>query len=240
MRSLKGGIGLCPKAWEGGSADADARVGRYLLENFCCFTDERPPAGLACQIEYAFAGCCTDRENLRKVFLELMKIREASNLFFLLTNPSKGREADRLAASMTAVMAVPETAPAVSFALKTAWAYAESLADLRRLVNGGKVPLKKDSASWQLELTTLSYPGAVPAGGGGGDHGLDYRDYLQLLLRGRQKLLLPVMDLVEMNMRAAGQSGFALDCCVDAMEVEMHAEICGRDFRTRRCFGYDM
>jgi hypothetical protein len=48
------------------------------------------------------------------------------------------------------------------------------------------------------------------------------------------------MDLVEMNMRAAGQSGFALDCCVDAMEVEMHAEICGRDFRTRRCFGYDM
>jgi hypothetical protein len=106
-------------------------------------------------------------------------------------------------------------------------------------VNGGKVPLKKDSASWQLELTALSYPGAVPAGGGGGDHGLDYRDYLQLLLRGRQKLLLPVMDLVEMNMRAAGQSGFALDCCVDAMEVEMHAEICGRDFRTRRCFGYD-
>nr|WP_027870463.1 DUF5702 domain-containing protein [[Eubacterium] cellulosolvens] len=241
-RALKCGIGMRPTGWEGGSGDASSWLRRYLMDDFCCYTDDASEAGAVCQIEYGIKRRGTDRENLREVLLDLLKIREASNLLYLLTNPSKGREADLLAASMAAASLTPEAAPAVSFALKCSWAYGEAVMDLRSLVNGGKVPLVKSDADWKLELGELAGLGSVGVRTGDGDAGLSYRDYLRILLMkvdGRE-LLSALMDLVELNMRASGRGGFSLDCCVDAMEVELHADICGRDYSTRRAFGYDM
>lgn len=241
-RALRQGFGMLPTQWEGGTGDAAARLRRFLMDDFCCYTDGQRGTGLVCQIEYGIKHQSSDRENLREVLSDLLKIREASNLMFLLTNPSKGREADVLGASMAASLLSPELAPGLSFALKTAWAYGEAIQDLRNLVNGGRVPIAKSESDWQLELTGLAGLGSSAVEATGGDHGLSYRDYLRLLVMkvDRQQLVPALMDLVEINMRQEGRDGFCLDCCVDAMEVELHGDICGRDFFTKRAFGYDM
>ena len=109
-----------------------------------------------------------------------------------------------LAAAITGAAALPEFAGALQKLLMLAWAYGESLLDVRTLLAKGKVPMLKAETEWKLPLEKLGMLAEVlkecDAGGGNGQ---SYEDYLSglLILGKKQQRNLRVLDLIECNRR---------------------------------------
>ena len=72
--------------------------------------------------------------------------------------------------------------------------------------------------------------------------GLDYDDYLRLLLLSKDadSLTGSLMDLVEWNIQQEkGRPDFRLDSCVDALRVELHASVGRNEYAIERSYGYN-
>lgn len=241
-RTLQSGMNMAADGWEG-SAEKLLLL-EYLAENFSCYTSEEKGKGLQYEIEYAIGGKLSDRENLQEVLLQLLLFREATNFLHLMRDISKRQEADSVANIISLLLTVPEAAPFISFALKAAWAYGESILDLRNLLEGKKVPLVKDSAAWQLPLASLIFLRLTgDSHRHTADSGLDYKGYLRLLLllKNADSLTGSLMDLVEWNVRLEkDRPDFRLDTCLDALRVELHAAVGRNTYTIERSYGYNM
>lgn len=253
-RNLQKGMNMAADGWEG--SGEKLLLLEYLAENFSCYTSgseeneekntqkNTQKRGLQYEIEYAVGGKLTDRENLQDVLFQLLLLREATNFLHLMRDPARRQEADSMANIISMLLLVPEAAPAISFAIKAAWAYGESILDLRNLMEGKKVPLIKDSASWQLPLMSLIF---IRLTGDSYRHtdgnGLDYKGYLRLLLflKSADSLAGSLMDLVEWNVRLEkDRPDFRLDNCLDALRVELHAAVGRNEYAIERSYGYNM
>ena len=249
-RTLQKGMNMAADDWEG--SGEKLLLLEYLAENFSCYTseeeDEEKKAekkkGLQYEIEYAVGGKLTDRENLQDVLFQLLVLREITNFLYLMKDPVRRQEADSVANTISMLLLIPEAAPAISFALKAAWAYGESILDIRNLLEGKKVPLVKDSASWQIPLLSLIF---IRLTGDSHRHtdgnGLDYKGYLRLLLflKSADSLTKSLMDLVEWNVRLEkDRPDFRLDNCLDALRVELHAGVGRNEYTIERSYGYNM
>lgn len=85
----------------------------------------------------------------------LLALREAANLVYLAKDAQKQGEMEAMAGVIAASFGVPAAMPVVKMALAVCWAFAESILDLRGLLDGGKVALFKTAESWQLSLEQL-------------------------------------------------------------------------------------
>ena len=241
-RTLQQGMSMVADGWEG--SGERILLMEYLAENFSCYTSEREGNGLQYQVEYAVGGKRTDRENLQEVLLRLLIIREAANFIYLMSDPSKKGEADAVAETISTVILQPELQPAISAALVAAWAYGESILDLRNLLEGEKIALIKDAASWQLPLRALAFMRFTgDTYRHGSESGLGYEEYLRLLLltRDADSLTRSLMDLTEQRIRTEyGRTGFCMDTCLDALRVELHAAVGRHEYSITRSYGYNM
>jgi hypothetical protein len=239
-REQQKGMGVLPAA-ENSPADK-ILLQEYLVEFFPCYTSEDQGEGLRYQVEYAIGKKADDMENLKSVLYRLLAVRGASNLLYLMTSPARGAEADSMALVISTVLLMPEAMPVVSLLLKVCWAFGESIVDIRELLGGGKVPLLKSDASWQLSLNQLTrvmeYAGSEKQ-----DEGLDYQWYLRILLlmESEEQVTEALMDLTEYNLRLRrGNGNFCLDSCVEAAEIRMTASMEGHVFSAGAGYGYNM
>lgn len=90
----------------------------------------------------------------------MLAIREGMNYAYLLSDSGKVAECAALAAALVGVTLIPGLVEAVKQVLLLAWAFAESVLDVRLLLNGKRVAFQKDAATWKLSLS-----GAAGAGG---------------------------------------------------------------------------
>ncbi|MBR0397311.1 MAG: hypothetical protein IJI10_03485 [Eubacterium sp.] len=243
-RSLQRGIGGIAVSKKG-LAD-HALLMEYAVEMFHCFTsaDETDQSGLQYQLEYLLCGKGSDAENLKGTLNRLMLMREASNLAFLTANPGKRSESLAAATTVAGLLGVPYLAPLIAVGIRAAWAYAEGVLDLRRLLNGEKVSLVKTEENWQLSISQLPvFLNSSESGGEEDSDGLDYEGYLRLLLmiKSDTDLTKGLMDLVEDTMRhTEGKSSFRIDNCIDAMSMELAVTAEGRELKTYEQYGYGM
>lgn len=192
----------------------------YLLQYMGRYGMEYEEDALRYQVEYLVAGKESDVENLRSVANRLCTLREAANAMYLLTDETRYGEI-RLAASLVCTLIfLPELIPLLEGAILLAWAYAESIYDVRSLLAGGKVPLLKDGDSWHYSLSAA-------LGGGLQDRtqegkGLGYEDYLRIFMMftDTDTLTARAMNMVEADIRKTpGNRAFRLDGCFDALEA---------------------
>ena len=241
-RGLETGMGVLPKDQNGLKGKTAERL--YLTTYFSCFTDREHDGALSYELEYAIAGKSSDKENLKSTVRRLMLMRQADNFLFLIRNPARSAEADELASEIAVALLNPALAPIIALGIKQAWAFGESVVDLRELLAGGREPLVKTEESWQLSLDELGSLSSVSSGKSSGDRdGLSYREYLDILLTllSSRKMTGAVMDLIEQNMHlVSGHEAFRLDCCMDALEIEAEASCGGQNYSIVRSFGYDM
>ncbi|MCI6552636.1 MAG: DUF5702 domain-containing protein [Lachnospiraceae bacterium] len=218
------GNGLAPGYKEPGGAADDLLFDCYLFDKCGWYGNEREKSLLKYQIEYIIAGKASDMENLEQVAKRLVGWREVANVVYLFSDAVKCGEAEALANSLTAVLLVPELAQPVKYAILFAWAYVESLTDVKCLLQGGRVPLIKTSADWRTDLdSVLDFSGELSASGDGGN-GMDYKDYLRvmLFLEGNVRKNMRAMDLMEMDIRQTpGNSQFRMDACFESFLAEM-------------------
>lgn len=241
-RGIHYGNALQPANAHGYPRADEALFDLYIGEKCGSYTAPLEKGKMKYQIEYILTGGATDQDSLEKVAERLLLIREAANCAYLFTDQPRMREAELLAAVVSLVLFNPELKEVLKTALLFAWAYLESVRDLKTLFDGGRVPLLKSSDTWQTSLLGILTP-ETSVRGGGASTGLLYTDYLQALLylEGSSVKSLRTMDIMEMDLRQTeGNRNFRMDWCLDAfsMKADVKSHF-GYEFDLIKSEGYD-
>lgn len=196
----------------------------YILKKSGNYTQLKENSELQYETEYVLHGKPSDIENLKDTVGQLLLLRETANYIFLCSNPSKSGEAETLAAAIALAAYSPELKDPIKQTILFAWAYAESVYDVRTLLSGGKIPLMKADENWHYSLSEMFlFATDVQDGNVSLDTGLSYTDYLRifLALENVDTKTKRFMNLVEMDIRRTdGNLYFRLDTCVDYLEAE--------------------
>lgn len=129
-----------------------------------------------------------------------------------------------MALALTAVMMCPELAEPVKYTILYAWAYVESLQDVKTLLRGGRVPVVKTSADWKTGINSIKNVKGSLSDDGGEGRGLSYREYLEvmLFLTDDHERTFRAMDIMEMDIRQTpGNEAFRIDGCFDAFRAKL-------------------
>lgn len=213
-------------------------INEYAAHHFANFLSKEEKE-FKYEQEYILNGAASDKENLRIMVNQMLKVREAMNLIHLLKDSEKRGEADALAAVITGAAGITPLAKIVSFFILTVWAFGESLEDVRVLLRGGKVPFVKNNSDWKLSLGALLESGGKGGAAGVGDsiggdgsaggegRGLDYQSYLRLFLLMQDKTVKDyrMMDMIQKNI-GIKQNGFRM--MKSAYRVDMECIAKGR------------
>jgi hypothetical protein len=214
----------------------------YLQEKCSSFANPLDKGVLKYQLEYLIKGSARDETNLKQVAEDILHIREAANLAYLFSDSTLTGQADTLATVITAVLFKPELQQAVKLSILFAWCYAESVKDLRILFEGNKVPLVKDSSTWNTPLTQLLTFTSHLSEYNKASSGMEYTDYLQVLLysTGEKQLLYRFMDICEMDIRLTdGNTCFRMDGCIDRITATANVSSgYGPSYTITRSFSY--
>ena len=207
---------------------AQLLVNEYILLYFDSFLkksesrEELADQALAYEQEYLLCGKGSDRDNLAQTVEQLLMIRAAMNLLYLLNATDKKAQADGLAAAVSGGNAAAGLI--VGFLILSLWALGEAVWDVRGLLDGGKTGFWKTDSTWHLSLDGLlamefleGRPDMEASGSG-------YEDYIRILLFLEDKAVrnYRMMDVIQWNVRKK-QKDFSTDAC--ACEVEIRTEI---------------
>lgn len=187
-----------------GTSSDKAFFAAYLTEHFGSFAKLKESSTLRYEQEYLLAGHSCDRENLEAVCKQILSIRMVANYAYLLTDTAKQAEAGALALTLCSMLTVPGITEVVKHATLLAWAYGESVVDVRALLKGKQVPAVKTADSWQLQLANLITLGTAEEAVSELDApgGLRYQNYLTglLLIEKQGPLSMRSLDLIESNL----------------------------------------
>ena len=207
----------------------------YLMRYCGYYGAESEEDLLQYQIEYLIAGKDNDTENLKSVAYRICAVRWAAAVMYLFADQEKCGTAETVAVAATTLLAIPEAATLVKFAILLGWAYAEGVYDVRCLFAGQRVPLLKTDETWHYDIGGLLdniLEGIFDEDTGKQDmeeqeKGLSYQDYLRILLAlsSLEGQTFRMMDIVEMDIRqTSGNENFRIDGCIDRLEAEVTIE----------------
>ncbi len=223
-RKLRQGYGTM-KEKDNGAGDT-IFFNLYLIDKFGNAANKKKNTVLDYEMEYLLGGKASDKDNLEYVIGRIRILRFAVNYGYLLTDKDMQMEVDTLAMTLSAVFLSPEIGPVIKHALLLAWAYGESLTDVKTLLAGKKVPAVKSKESWNLTLDgllELAKNRSIPEGKET-EEGNSYEQYLQmmLVLKSKEELSMRALDLVEMNLRSGMEKTFfRADACVSGADFDM-------------------
>lgn len=242
-RKLQQGDGIADNTEDFNSSVNELLFGKYIEKKYSTYTNSFHHEALDYEIEYILSGKDSDSENLEATVGKLLKLREASNVIYLFSDAEKQAEAEALAAVIAAAAGFPPLTELIKYTLVFAWAFVESVIDVRALLNGGKVPLIKSKEDWNFAIENLAGFKQYLEGGKNSEKGLAYGDYLQIFLyfQNKSQKVLRCMDVIELNLRkTAGNLHFMMDGCMEYMEADVSAVSgFGYTFHIKRSFGYE-
>ena len=109
----------------------------------------------------------------------------------------------------------------VKYTILFAWAYVESLQDVKTLLSGGRVPIVKTAADWKTGINCIKDVRGSLAEDSGGS-GLNYKEYPQIMLflQDTETRTERAMDIMEMDIRQTpGNARFRMDGCFDTYQA---------------------
>ena len=240
-RSYMRGTGMCEEAAAVSGEPNDLVFQAYLFEKCGFYGQEKDKSLLKYQMEYILSGQDTDWQNLEYIAKKLLRWREAANVLYILTDSAKIAEAEAMALALTAVTLCPELAEPVKYTILFAWAYVESLQDVKTLLAGGRVPICKTAADWKTGIGSIeNVRGSLAEDSGG--RGLSYEEYLRIMLflQNGSTRTFRAMDIMEMDIRrTAGNARFRMDACFDTYVADLSVTSgFGYSYEMSRCYGF--
>ena len=184
------------------------------------------------EVEYLLAGKKSDKENLESVLMKLFLIRMGVNYICLQKDSGRKAEAEVLAVTICTLLLMPEGTEVVKQLILAAWAGGESVADLRTLLAGQRVPAIKTSENWSVSLAELPLilSSDKRAEVKETEKGLSYKDYLRILLflKDTKEVTMRLADRIEENIRSQPEKEyFRIDQCVTKLEIENKVTVYG-------------
>lgn len=196
-RHLNQGTGLAESKEPAKGLLADGLLYAYILEKCGYFGRKKENSALSYEVEYILQQGTGDRENLKKTLQELLVIREAANAAFLFGSGLRSQAAEA-AGVIASLLLMPEITEAVETVILFAWAYAESVKDIRILLKGGRVPVQKSEASWNTPFSRLLTYRSHLDSYREVEEGWSYKEYLGALLfcHGQKKAVRGLTDVM--------------------------------------------
>ena len=244
-RSLVNGDGMWEN-WQSPNAfEEQLLFNEYIMEKCGNYRNPQDGSLLDYEVEYIIAGNNNDTDNLISVVNRLLLIRGGANSAYFFTNEELMMQAKTAASTLACVVTLPELEIIFEAAIIAAWIYAESVYDVRQLLEGERVPLIKTPGQWNLSLESALGISEEILESEVTDQegtGLNYEEYIRILLYTTplESRTLRMMDTVEMNIRQMdGQENFRMDDCVAAFRTQMiFTSTFGYSFLVERDFGY--
>lgn len=216
-----------------GNAEADPDVGwyekvlviEYLDSYFSNFIQPATDHGLAYELEYVLGGGETDRDNLEFVVKRLLLMREAANVAHILADEKKMAAAQESALVLAGFTGNAAVIKVVQIGIVAAWAYMESVLDVRALLAGDKIAAdKKQQGSGRSQLG--KFLSCFESGCKAIDctNGLSYQDYLKgfLILEKEKTLAFRMMNVMEQTVRQnTDQEYFRMDHVICRLDYEV-------------------
>lgn len=242
VRHLNQGTGLAETKEPADGMLANGLLYAYILDKCGSFGEEKENSALSYEVEYILQQQTSDRENLRKTAQELLWMREAANTAFLFGSGLRN-QAKMAAEAIALIIALPDAADAIESVILFAWAYAESVKDIRILFKGDRVPLIKTQETWNTPFFQLLTYRMHLDSYHSSDSGWDYQDYLGalLFLHGADHAVLGLMDVMESDIqKTPGNGSFRLDGLIDGMEAEISVTSrYGGSYSIKRIYEYE-
>lgn len=202
---------------------AEIMYDEYILEKFGSYLYDNESEVLDYQVEYILMGEDTDVGNLEGVINKILLIREGINFSYLLVDNEKRREAYEMAVILVGFTGLQPLIIATQISLLLAWAYGESIMDIRALLSGEKVPFLKNKESWELQLGNLGNLKTYKRSEQKEDKkGFSYEDYLRILLfiNNRSDKSLRVMDMIELSLNSKmGNENLKIENLISRLNV---------------------
>jgi hypothetical protein len=200
---------------------------QYLETYLSCYTDAKEDRGLNYEIEYLIGGKASDEENLRIAVKELLALREPLNMASITASSARQSEALSLATAIAGVTANPAIIAAVKYGIIAAWAFVESVLDVRTLLSGGKIAMVKSDADWTSNVNSMPELLSGWSTAKSSVSGLTYSQYLGklLIVRSGTTLAMRAMDVEEATIRRCeGYGDFKMDHVVCETQLDVTYE----------------
>lgn len=212
----------------------------YLNTCFSNYTSPMEGHAFAYEQEYLLFGEESDIENLKKTANLLLATREAANLAYLATDSDKKLLVEGIALAIAGESCNAIVVQVVQVALLAAWAYAESIMDVRALLQGKKIALMKSDQTWSSDIKNLSEVFSGDMAAIESEMGLSYNNYLQIFLlsKAKKQLAYRAMDLQELSIcQLEGYGNFRMDHLIVDADISFcyryHTIFMGMDSLTK-------
>lgn len=184
----------------------------YLVDRMSCYL--RPKGHLlSCELEYIIHSSNSDYENFKYVINEIYKIQLAENYRHVSTDGYYISKAYAEAEALEVSTLDPTFIEPVANSILYAYAFIEALKDMNSILGGGE-----------------------------GDDGLNYEQYLiaMMFMEDDSRLNYKGMDLVELEVRRLDMNqSFSMDWCIERIDFLMKAKGSGpEEIVRRRMYGY--
>ena len=173
------------------------------------------------EAEYILHGSFSDNQNLQYFKASFIGLRTSLNLIHIYSDSVKINQVRALA---LAISPTPWEA-LTEFLIASSWAAVEASNDLDIIENGGKVTLIKTNLDWKIDFTNFAKGKVIKGNKTENKFGLNYREYLRLflLLENREKKIIRVMDIIQINMKGRYSEKFSIKESYNGFEA--HAVI---------------
>lgn len=199
-----------------------ALFSEYILEHLGNYRETKEKSVLDYEVEYVLGGKKADKDNLSSVIGKIVLIRSGLNLISLLQDGEKRAQTYTLASGIIGFTGQPVLIKIVQLLIISAWSTAESLTDVKALLEGKKIPTLKKGDDWNLSLEGIKNFSEEMITGKDNKYGLTYEDYLRILLlmQNRKKQCFRTMDILQVNMCANENVNFRFKDSIAAVNVQ--------------------
>lgn len=183
----------------------DFLYNKYVDLHFSNYLNPNKEGILQYESEYILGKKSVDKDNLKEVVSRLIMLRFTMNFSYIICDVEKKRECLTMATALLGFTGVHGIIKLGEYLLLAAWSYGEAVNDVKILMDNGTVSLVKNEQEWKTKLEDIVTKN-ITNEAQGNDAGLDYSEYLQLLLflENKEKKIFRTMDIMELNMIAQG------------------------------------
>lgn len=176
--------------------------------------------------EYILNGEPSDRDNLKETVKSLIMIREIANMGYLIQDQQKCIEAEELAVALMGWSMNPPVVDATKWGILAAWAYSESILDVRALLEGRRIAWIKNAEQWTTGINQTGEAVDGFAMAKDCENGWDYLKYLQFLICMKKDSAVNYrsMDIIEVNTNATYGKSIQMDHMMTGCESRVSYE----------------
>lgn len=176
--------------------------------------------------EYILNGEYSDPDNLKETVKSLIMIREIANMGYLIQDQQKCIEAEELAVALMGWSMNPPVVDATKWGILAAWAYSESILDVRALLEGRRIAWMKNAEQWTTGINQTGEAVDGFAMAKDCENGWDYLKYLQFLICMKKDSAVNYrsMDIIEVNTNAMYEKSIQMDHMMTGCESRVSYE----------------